>query len=415
LRLGKKPGVFFVDVYIARQPIFTLNKRLYAYELLFRESMGIKLKDVDGNRATTSLLSSTFLTEGIEKISAGKPCFINFTEQLLGQDIAAFFPKTKIVVEVLEDVEPTVKVIGACKKLSEQGYQIALDDFVYKKKLDPLIALADIIKIDFRLSTIDEIERMLYKLSRYKLKFLAEKVETYDEFDRAAKLGFHYFQGYFFSRPETLRIREVASVKLNLINLLAEVNRKKTTVDRLDTIISTDLGITYKLLRYINSAYFYLLHEVTSIRQAIIYLGAKEIRRFVTLVIISELAADKPEELIRLSVVRGRFCELLARAGNSPADASEIFLLGLFSLLDALLDTPMQDIVQKLPLAEPVKEALVNKTGNLYPYLQVITAYEQGDRVKCTNMLHVLQLPTDDVCQFYLNAIQFADFVCRAR
>ncbi len=404
-----------MDVYIARQPIFTLNKRLHAYELLFRESMGVKLGDVDGNRATTSLLSSTFLTEGIEKISAGKPCFINFTEQLLGKDIAAFFPKTKIVVEVLEDVEPTAKVIASCTKLSEQGYQIALDDFVYKKKLDPLIELADIIKIDFRLSTIDEIERMLYKLSRYQLKFLAEKVETYDEFDRAAKLGFSYFQGYFFSKPETLRIKEVASVKLNLINLLAEVNRKKTTIDRLDTIISTDLGITYKLLRYINSAYFYLLHEVASVRQAIIYLGAKEIRRFVTLVIISELASDKPEELIRLSVVRGRFCELLAQAGTAPADAAEIFLLGLFSLLDALLDTPMQEIVKKLPLAEPVKEALVNKSGDLFPYLQVITAYEQGEREKCMNMLHVLQLPTDDVCQFYLSAVQFADFVCRTR
>ncbi|HHD64809.1 MAG TPA: HDOD domain-containing protein, partial [Desulfobulbaceae bacterium] len=282
-------------------------------------------------------------------------------------------------------------------------------------KLDPLIELADIIKIDFRLSTIDEIERMLYKLSRYQLKFLAEKVETYDEFDRAAKLGFSYFQGYFFSKPETLRIKEVASVKLNLINLLAEVNRKKTTIDRLDTIISTDLGITYKLLRYINSAYFYLLHEVASVRQAIIYLGAKEIRRFVTLVIISELASDKPEELIRLSVVRGRFCELLAQAGTAPADAAEIFLLGLFSLLDALLDTPMQEIVKKLPLAEPVKEALVNKSGDLFPYLQVITAYEQGEREKCMNMLHVLQLPTDDVCQFYLSAVQFADFVCRTR
>lgn len=404
-----------MDVYLARQPIFTLNKRLHAYELLFRESMGVKLKDVDGGRATTSLLSSTFLTEGIEKISAGKPCFINFTEQLLGKDIAAFFPKTKIVVEVLEDVEPTVKVVAACKKLSEQGYRIALDDFVYKKKLDPLIELADIIKIDFRLSTIDEIERMLYKLSRYQLKFLAEKVETYDEFDRAAKLGFHYFQGYFFSRPETLRIKEVASVKINLINLLAEVNRKKTTVGRLDTIISTDLGITYKLLRYINSAYFYLLHEVTSVRQAIIYLGADEIRRFVTLVIISELAADKPEELIRLSVVRGRFCELLARAGSSPDDAAEIFLLGLFSLLNALLDTPMQEVVQKLPLTDAVKEALVNKSGKLFPYLQVIKAYEQGEHARCIDILHVLQIPTDGVCQFYLNAVQFADFVCKTR
>jgi len=403
-----------MDVYIARQPIFNRSKRLYAYELLFRESMGVKLADVEGNRATTSLLSSTFLTEGLEKISGGKPCFINFTEELLNKDIAAFFPKTKIVVEVLEDVEPTDKVIEACKKLSEQGYVIALDDFIYKKKLDPLIRLADIIKLDFRLSTMDEIARVIHKLSHYDLKFLAEKVETYDEFDQAARLGFTYYQGYFFSQPETLRIKEVASVKLNLLNLLAEVHRKKTTVSRLDKIISTDVGITYKLLRYINSAYFYLLQEVTSVRQAIIYLGADEIRRFVTLVIISELAADKPEELIKLSMIRGRFCELLARACNAPVDASELFLLGLFSLLDALLDTPMEEIVKKLPLADPVKKALVEKGGTLFPYLQVVTAYERGDLERCIGALHDLQLSTDDVYPLYLNAIQFSDFLSQS-
>jgi EAL and modified HD-GYP domain-containing signal transduction protein len=403
-----------MDVYIARQPIFDRHKRLYAYELLFRESMGVKLADVEGNRATTSLLSSSFLTEGLETISGGKPCFINFTEELLVKDIAAFFPKTKIVVEVLEDVEPTDKVIMACKKLSEQGYLIALDDFAYKKKLDPLIRLADIIKLDFRQSTMDEIERIIYKLSHYHLKFLAEKVETYDEFEQAERLDFSYYQGYFFSQPETLRIKEVSSIKLNLLNLLAEVHRKKTTVNRLDKIISSDVGITYKLLRYINSAYFYLLQEVTSVRQAIIYLGAAEIRRFVTLVIISELAADKPEELIKLSVIRGRFCELLARAGNAPAHASELFLLGLFSLLDALLDTPMEEIVRKLPLADSVKEALVEQDGMLYPYLQLVTAYERGEREKCIDALHGLHLSTDDVYPLYLNAIQFADFLSKS-
>ncbi len=401
-----------MDVYIARQPIFTSNKRVYAYELLFRESMGAKLGRVNGNRATTSVLSSAFLTEGIEKISGNKPCFINFTQWLLGKDIAAFFPKTKIVVEILEDVEPTQGVIEACRVLSDQGYVIALDDFVYARKLEPLIELADIIKIDFRLSTIDEIERMLYRMSRHQLKFLAEKIETYEEFDKALKLGFTYFQGYFFSRPQTLRIREVASVKVNLINLLAEVNRKNTTVDRLDAIISMDLGITYKLLRYINSAYYYLLHEVTSVRQAIIYLGAREIRRFVTLVIISELAADKPEELIRLSIIRGRFCERLAESVDPPVDKSDLFLLGLFSLLDALLDTPMKEIMDSLPLADTVKEALVDKQGILFPYLQLVISYERGRHSRCVDLLQEFHLSGPDITEHYIAAVQFADLVC---
>ncbi len=404
-----------MDVYIARQPIFTKNKRVYAYELLFRRSMGKKLGQVSGNRATTSVLSSAFLTEGIEKISGSKPCFINFTEQLLGKDIAGFFSKTKIVIEILEDVEPTDKVIEACRSLAQKGYLIALDDFVYARKLEPLIALADIIKIDFRLSTMDEIERMLYRLSHRRLKFLAEKIETYEEFDKALKLGFSYFQGYFFSQPETLRIREVASVKVNLMNLLAEVNRKKTTVDRLDAIISMDLGITYKLLRYINSAYYYLLHEVTSVRQAIIYLGAKEIRRFVTLVIISELASDKPEELVRLSITRGRFCELLAEPGQVIVDQSDLFLLGLFSLLDALLDTPMKEVMKSLPLADDVKEALVEGKGSLCPYLQLITAYERGCYSTCEKVLVDLHLSGAQVTEHYMAAVEFADRVCSGR
>ncbi len=404
-----------MDVYIARQPIFTKNKRVYAYELLFRRSMGKKLGQVSGNRATTSVLSSAFLTEGIEKISGSKPCFINFTEQLLGKDIAGFFSKTKIVIEVLEDVDPTEKVIEVCRGLSEKGYLIALDDFVYARKLEPLIALADIIKIDFRLSTIDEIERMLYRMSHHRLKFLAEKIETYEEFDKALKLGFSYFQGYFFSQPETLRIREVASVKMNLMNLLAEVNRKKTTVDRLDAIISMDLGITYKLLRYINSAYYYLLHEVTSVRQAIIYLGAKEIRRFVTLVIISELASDKPEELVSLSITRGRFCELLAEPDKSSADQSDLFLMGLFSLLDALLDTPMEEIMKSLPLADGVKEALVEGKGILFPYLRLVVAYERGDHSTCGKILPELGLSGAEVMEHYLTAVGFADRVCSRR
>jgi len=377
--------------------------------------MGARLDQVTGERATTSVLSSAFLTEGIEKISDNKPCFINFTQWLLGRNIADFFPKNKIIVEILEDVEPSEEVLAACRSLSAKGYLIALDDFVYEKKLIPLIELADIIKVDFRLSTMTEIERMLYRLSRYSLKFLAEKIETHDEFEKALNLGFSYFQGYFFCRPETLRIREVASIKVNMINLLAEVNRRQTTVERLDAIISRDLGLSYKLLRYINSAYYYLLHKVTSVRQAIIYLGIKEMRRFVTLVIISELASDKPEELVRLSIIRARFCELLAEYAVTGIDESELFLLGLFSLLDALLDIPMKEVVNSLPLSEDVRQALVEHKGVLFPYLRLVTSYEQQQRAICLKTCQELDIPPSDLAGYYLKAVELADRVVGAR
>jgi EAL and modified HD-GYP domain-containing signal transduction protein len=200
-----------MDVHIARQPIFDIHKKLFAYELLFRQTLGLRLGELSGDRATTSLLSTTFLTEGIEKIAGNKPCFINFTKNLLIREIAASFPKNKIIVEILEDVPPTVDVLEACRTLSQQGYILALDDFIFAKNLIPLVELVNIIKIDYRLSTTDEIERTLYRLARFNLKFLAEKIETYAEFEHARKLGFHYFQGYFFARPESLRITDANS------------------------------------------------------------------------------------------------------------------------------------------------------------------------------------------------------------
>ena len=398
-------------VYIARQPIFNTQKKIFAYELLFRETLGLNLGELSGDRATTSLLSTTFLTEGIEKVADNKLCFINFTKNLLIQEIANFFPKNKIVVEILEDVLPTSDVISACSKLSQLGYLIALDDFVFNDALMPLIELANIIKIDYRLSTTKEIEQILYRLSRFNIRYLAEKIETYEEFEHARKLGFHYFQGYFFARPESIKLKEVSSIKTSKIRLLAEINKRETSLDNLHKIIESDVAIAYKLLRYINSAYYYLLAEVTSIRQAIIYLGEKEIRRFIILVVISELAAEKPSELLRLSLIRARFCELLATGSKYAAEATELFLLGLLSMIDAILDTTMDQVMEKLPLSNLVKEGLAHQRGPLFPFLQAVVAYEQGKPEECLLTLQSLQVNTDNVYNNYLKAVKFSSII----
>ena len=289
-----------MDFYIARQPIFTVQKRLFAYELLYRGTKEFPLAGVSGDRATTGLLTSTFLTEGIDVISNSKPCFVNFTEELLIQKTPASFPKKTLVIEILEDVRPTKEVLAACRELSAEGYRIALDDFIYDKSLEPLIKIADIIKIDFRLTPVETIHKTLQRLARYKVKLLAEKVETHDEFEKAAKLGFSYFQGYFFNKPEKILIKELAVAQITLYNLLAEVTKETTTIDKLYEIISKDVGISYKLLRFINSAYFYRLQEVKTVKHAMAYLGEEELRRFVILMILSDLASVKPNELVRL-------------------------------------------------------------------------------------------------------------------
>lgn len=397
-----------MDIFIARQPIFNIHKRLFAYELLYRGTKTSNLGNTSGNKATTSVLSSAFLTEGIDKISGSRPCFINFTRDLLLQNLPASFPKNLVVVEVLEDVPPTPDVVAICRKLREDGYSIALDDFVYDSSMEPLIAITDIIKFDFRLTPIDTLQKTLHRLSRYNLKYLAEKVETYEEFVQASKLGFSYFQGYFFSRPEKIRIREIDSAKINLVTLLAEVNRKTTTLRKLEKLIQSDVGLAYKLLRYLNSSYFYRLQRIESVAHAITYLGENEIRRFIILVVISELVTDKPGELVRLAVVRAKMSELLALETDKREKADEIFLLGLFSLLDAMLDTTMDYICERLSLGDLLKNALISQSGSFSPFLLAVISYEKRDKKACLAAVTELGLGTEKLHQHYLEAIAFS-------
>jgi len=396
-----------MDLFIARQPIFTVHKKLFAYELLYRGTKTSSLDNTSGNKATTSVLSSAFLTEGIDKISDSRPCFINFTRDLLMQNLPASFPKALIVVEILEDVPASPDVVAICTKLHDEGYTIALDDFIYHSSLEPLIRIADIIKFDFLLTPINTLQKTLYRLSRYKLKYLAEKVESYEEFVQASKLGFTYFQGYFFCKPEKIRIREIDSAKANLIILLAEVNKKSTTLRKLEKIILRDVALSYKLLRYINSSYFYRLNKIESVAHAITYLGEKELRRFVILVLISQLASDKPGELVRLAVVRAKMGELLAEQTPLKDKADELFLLGLFSLLDALLDTTIDYVCERLSLSDNLKNALVDGSGPYAPFINTVTSYEKRDKAACLAATQKAGIEAGRLHQIYLEAITF--------
>lgn len=398
-----------MDFLIARQPIFNSNQKLFAYELLFRGTEGHDIDQLEGDRATTSLLSATFLTEGIDRISGFKPCFINFTTELLLKKIPASFPSSKIVIEILEDVKPSAEVVSVCRELSQQGYTIALDDFVYARTLEPLIELADIIKIDIIATPLDTIRRTLYNLSRHKkIKLLAEKVETRHEFEQALKMGFTYFQGFFFSQPEILTIKELTTAKINLLHLLAEVTSKATSFSRLGQIISRDVAISYKLLRFLNSAWFYRLEKVKSINQAIAYLGEHELKHFLMLMIISEMTTNKPQELVRLAIVRAKFCELLATASGRFGKQNNLFLLGLFSLLDAMLDTPLEYLLEELPIDDLIKQALLKESGPLRPYLDAVITHERREARECVQALEKIGVAIKDVNELYLQSLEFA-------
>lgn len=398
-----------MEQFIARQPILNAHRKLFGYELLYRGAHDYLLADVSGDRATASLLSSVFLTRDIKEISSFRPCFINFTQDLIEKNIPAAFPASQIIVEIIENVQPTKRVLGVCRRLREEGYQIALDDFVFDRKLVPLLEVASIIKIDVRLTPLDMITRTLNILANYNVKLLAEKVENRQDFERALKMGFSYFQGYFFSKPERIEITELSALKINLLQLLHEVSRKQTTFTKLHTIISNDIAISYKLFRFLNSAYFGRLQKVKTVKHAIAYLGEKELRRFLMLVIISEISSDNPSELVRLVLVRAKFCELLGLASPHADLASDLYLTGLFSALDTMLGSPMQQVVDDLPINNSVKVALIEQKGLCAKFLQVAIAVERDQQDLVKVQLGQLVISDKAVIACYLKSIKYAN------
>lgn len=397
-----------MDVFVARQPIFDCHKRIFAYELLFRTGMANAFPDLDGETATSSLLSSSFFTVGIEQISGGHRAFINFTEELLLRGTPGMFPPANIMVEVLEDVTPSEEIVAACQELAGKGYELALDDFVFSEQWLPLIRLAKVIKVDFRLSSKEEIEQIVAAVKPYQCHLLAEKIETYEEFQQAREMGFVYFQGYFFSKPEVLKNKDIPSSQLTLLQLITEINRAEFEIPSLERLINQDVSISFKLLKYLNSAYFSRLQPISSIRQAIAFLGERGVRQFVSLIAASKLSENKPTELIRISIIRARFLEQVAQALGEK-NSSDFFMLGLFSHIDAMLDNTMAYLMEQLPLTAEVKDALVLRKGDMFLFLLAIEQYEAGAWENFEQTIQAIGLSEGKVTPFYLDAVGWAD------
>jgi EAL and modified HD-GYP domain-containing signal transduction protein len=401
------------NVYVARQPIFDKNKKIYAYELLFRDGAANYVPDIDGDEATTTLLANTFFTIGMDTLSGGRRSFINFTQNLLEKKVPLLLPKATTVIEILEDVKPGPVLIESCEQMAAAGYTLALDDFVYLPELEPLIALADIIKFDFRLTPKAEIDAYLKRLSGNGLCLLAEKVETHEEFEAAQKMGFELFQGYFFCRPEIIQGREIQGFQINLMMIIAQLNSDTFSYDEMEALISRDMGISYKLFKYLNSAFFSRPGKISCVKQALVFMGEKEIRRFISLIAMSRLAEGKPDELVRAASIRGKFCELLGTQGQEKTSPSEMFTLGMFSLIDAVIDQPMDRILNELPLSSPIKDALVGAKGRLAGYIELVRSYETGQWGRVTRLAQALKLDENTLPELYLQACKWSDIAAK--
>ena len=400
-----------MDAYVARQPIFNKDMQIYAYELLFCDGTEKYLPEMDGDIATSQVIRNSVINIGMNEICAGKKSFINFTANLLIKQIPLLLSKENIVVEILEDVEPEEDLLQACREMSNKGFLLALDDFVYMPKLRPLVDLADIIKFDFRISTIDEIQSYIEQLPHPKPRLLAEKIETKEEFEIALDMGFEYFQGYFFCKPEIIKGKKIETSQLAQLEIMAAINGDDLDFAKITDLVLHDVGISYKLLRYINSPFYAKPQKISSIKHALVYMGAPELRRFMSLMTISNLAAGKPDELISIACIRGKFCELLGEISGKKVNVSELFTVGMFSLLDTILGQPMPDILDKIPLSPNLVTALVEKKGLLAAFLIMVVAYEQGRWPIVKTLAGKLKVDEDKVPALYLEACQWSNSV----
>ncbi len=390
-------------VLVARQPIFDARRGAVAYELLYRAT---NPGPFDGTQATASVIVNGLMSIGLDRLVGGLPAFINFTEEMLRQEYAYLLPKRGVVIELLETIEPSGEVLEHCRRLKDAGYSLALDDFVTAAEpWQPFMELADVIKVDWPNAGAGAL-RLPTQWGQLRTRWLAEKVETAAEFTAAADAGYHYFQGFFFRRPIIIETRDVPAFKLSYLRVLEQIQAPEIDFDTMEAILRSDVGLSYRLLRYVNSAAFGWRKPAANIRQALVRLGGREFRKWVALVVMVGLGSDQPQELLLSSLLRANLAELLAPLVGRTQQQTELFLTGLFSQVDALVGRPLDEVVDAVRLGGDVREALVDHTGPLGTVLEAVAAYEQGDMDTVDGLAAQLGLLPDDVGRCYLAALE---------
>ena len=368
---------FQSNVFVGRQQIYDRDLNVIAYELLFRSGTENRAAILDGDVATSQLLINAVVEIGLENLVFGRPAFVNFTKSFIVGKCEIPFDPDLLVIEVLETVEPDPDVIIALGRLRDQGYTIALDDYVNSDNRQQLLALADIIKVDLRGYSEEELALEVQRLKKLPLKLLAEKVETTEEFHQCKAMGFDYYQGYFLSRPQIVEGKTIANNQLAILQLLVKLRDPVVTFDEIVDLVKQDVSLSIKLLRYVNSLAHGVRRQIDSIRQAAIRLGMQKIRQLVTLIAMGGMT-DKPKPLIETALIRARMCEILG-ASVRPESAEVCFTVGLFSSLDAFLDRPLTEILSELPITPEIREALLSHQGPMGRLLNSVMAFERGD------------------------------------
>ena len=398
-----------VSVFVARQAIFNRRQKVVAYELLFRDSPKNFFPDIAEGQATARLIMENQLNLGTRHITSGKKALINIGPESLELDLCAFLPCQDVVIELLESIEPTDTNYELCRELFHSNFNLALDDFVYKPQWDRFLKLVKLIKFDITITPLNDIHPIIKKLKDHKqIKLLAEKIETQEEYEVAAGMGFDYFQGYFFAKPTMMKHNDIDYNYGLVVAIYAEIMGPNPDLTKIAALFELDAALAYKLLRLINSGVFPIQSKIASLKQALVYLGQERLKKFVSLIVTAHTAGKKPAELMQVCVVRARFCELIAKK-VAKHQSGEAFLTGLFSLLNAILDQPMSLLVEKLPFQDDIKAALLEEKNTLYYILKVVKAYETGSWWALEQAVIFLNIQSDILPELYKKSVDWAD------
>ncbi len=402
-----------MDAFVARQPILDLDLGVYGYELLHRSGAANLYNGTDHTLASLEVINNSLFSLDIAQVVRGTRAFINFNRDLLLSEAAYILTPNDVVVEVLETTIIDAEVLAACRKLKECGYLLAADDIVSADQMAPLLDLVDFIKVDFLAASPSEQAKIIQKYGK-RHTCLAEKLETRAEFEAARKMGYKLFQGYFFARPVVLKTKQISGYKLNYLRILNAVHRPHLEFAELERLIRQEVSVAYKLLFYANSALFGQRTHIDSIKRALVILGEQELRKWTSIVLLIHLAQDKPDALVMCALVRAAFCESVAGLSGVGGRKSELFLMGMFSLLDAMTGIPLQDALREIHLASDLQLTLLGKEPACFPVgdiYQLMKAYEQGDWNQVVDKAHRLRVEPDEIRDAYLKAVTWSDEV----
>lgn len=395
-----------MEIFLARQAIYNKNRKIVAYEILYRNSLENVFDESEKQEAATYKVIQNISSFGLDKLTNNKVAFINFPEEAINENIATLLPNEKVIIEVLETVMPTKEIISNLRTLKNKGYSIALDDISTYSQIEGFLGVIDIVKIDYKLSNKYERFNIAHKTKDKGIKILAEKIESESEFNEASSLGFDYFQGYYFSKPTVLKSEDISTKNSTIFNVIVELLKEDFDINIMEQLIKSDIGLTYKFLKFINSAYFNFIQEVSSIKYAVMLVGREELRKWLSIISISEMNLPIGEEYSNNTIIRARMCELIA-AIKVSSDSNLGFMVGLFSDIDILMKKSLDDVVEELPINKEVKEALLGKENIYKEILDLAIAYENMDTEKIQNIATRINIDVDKIGLIYLESIEW--------